>query len=316
MSAIILPFTRGPFDVESSVSAMVRLVGARPIPWLVAWRLLRSTGDAREIANRLRSQCRSSAMGEHMASAEEIAERLNARREGPHRWKAKCPAHDDSDPSLSIGEARTGGRWFTVLPDASRTTVIAALQAKGLWNGHEGTSTMRGAFAKNLDSPAIILPIPDNAPFPPIEHPTLGLPVETWNYFDASGHQSFQVWRLNPRRKEDDTAAILLGNGWQWRALPEPRPLYGLDKLTANPSAPVVVVEGENAADAASRIFPNSICVTSPGGSAAAAKCDWTPLAKRQVLVWPDADEPGADYQTNGDDNPAGSRLRDFRGGV
>ena len=56
------------------------------------------------------------------------------------------------------------------------------------------------------------------------------------------------------------------------------------------------MTEGEKAADAASRIFPDSVCVTSPGGSNAAGKCDWTPLKGRRVLIWPDADEPGAEY--------------------
>ena len=156
---------------------------------------------------------------------------------------------------------------------------------------------MRGAFAEKLDSPAIILPIPDNAPFPPIEHPILGLPVETWNYFDASGHQSFQVWQFESEGKKTVRPLSYWADGWQWRALPEPRPLYGLDRLAENPSAPVVVVEGEKSADAASRIFPDSVCVTSPGGSKAATKADWTPLAKRQILLWPDADEAGAGYQ-------------------
>lgn len=32
------------------------------------------------------------------------------------------------------------------------------------------------------------------------------------------------------------------------------------------------------------------------GGSQAAAKAAWTPLAGRKILIWPDADEPGAKY--------------------
>ena len=59
----------------------------------------------------------------------------------------------------------------------------------------------------------------------------------------------------------------------------------------------MVVVEGEKAADAASRIFPDSICVTSPGGSNAADKVRLDATAKRQVLIWPDADEAGAGYK-------------------
>ena len=228
-----------------------------------------------------------------MISAAEIAKGLGARRSGPHQWQGRCPSHKDRTPSLSITDGDDGRPLVHCHAGCEQSAVIEALRAKGLWNGYEGTSTMRAAFAEKLDSPAIILPIPDNAPFPPIEHPTLGLPVETWNYFDASGHQSFQVWRFESEGKKTIRPLSYWADGWQWRALPEPRPLYGLDRLAENPSAPVVVVEGEKSADAASRIFPDSVCVTSPGGSKAATKADWTPLAKRQILLWPDADEAG-----------------------
>ena len=71
---------------------------------------------------------------------------------------------------------------------------------------------------------------------------------------------------------------------WRWKGVPAPRPLYNLDKLAASPDAPVVVVEGEKSADAAARVFPKSVATTSPGGSQAASKADWTPLAGRRVL--------------------------------
>lgn len=43
-------------------------------------------------------------------------------------------------------------------------------------------------------------------------------------------------------------------------------------------------------------LFPDNIGVTSQGGSQAAGKADWTPLAGRDVLIWPDHDAPGAAY--------------------
>jgi Protein of unknown function (DUF3987) len=79
-------------------------------------------------------------------------------------------------------------------------------------------------------------------------------------------------------------------------AWPHSRPLYSLDKLVANPSTPVVVTEGEKAADAAMLFFPKSIATTSSGGAGAASRTDWTPLTRRRVLVWPDSDEPGRKY--------------------
>ena len=86
------------------------------------------------------------------------------------------------------------------------------------------------------------------------------------------------------------------GEGWRFAHWPDARPLYNLDRIAAHPDAPIVVCEGEKAADAAARIFPKSIATTSSGGANAASKTDWTPLAGRRVLIWPDNDDPGRKY--------------------
>ena len=75
-----------------------------------------------------------------------------------------------------------------------------------------------------------------------------------------------------------------------------PRPLYGLDRLAACLEAAVILCEGEKAADAAAELFPEHVAVTSPGGSKAAGKANWSALAQRRVTIWPDADEPGLKY--------------------
>lgn len=86
------------------------------------------------------------------------------------------------------------------------------------------------------------------------------------------------------------------GRRWQRKAPPEPRPLYGLDRLAARPDAPVLLCEGEKAADAAAALMPDAVCIASMGGSKAANKADWSPLQGRSLLIWPDADKPGAQY--------------------
>jgi putative DNA primase/helicase len=58
----------------------------------------------------------------------------------------------------------------------------------------------------------------------------------------------------------------------------------------------VAVVEGEKKCGRAARVFPESVCTSSPGGSQAASKAEWSPLAGRKVLMWPDCDEPGEKY--------------------
>ncbi len=107
--------------------------------------------------------------------------------------------------------------------------------------------------------------------------------------FDVAGGKQFLplTWC-----KEAET-----GNAaWRWRSWTVPRPLYGLDRLAARPNAPVVVCEGEKATDAAGRLLPDYVAVTSPHGSKSAAKADWLALRQRDVVIWPDADGAGASY--------------------
>jgi putative DNA primase/helicase len=89
---------------------------------------------------------------------------------------------------------------------------------------------------------------------------------------------------------------VAKGLRWRWKGLPSPRPLYGLDRLAERPDAPVVICEGEKAADAAAQVFPDCVCLTSCGGASAAAKSDWRPLAGRRGFHWPDADDCGLKY--------------------
>jgi putative DNA primase/helicase len=83
------------------------------------------------------------------------------------------------------------------------------------------------------------------------------------------------------------------GTAWRWKAPPAPRPLYRLDALRQHPDAPVLIVEGEKTADAAQRLFPGAVAITWPSGCKAIDKADWSPLAGRRCVLWPDADDPG-----------------------
>jgi putative DNA primase/helicase len=152
------------------------------------------------------------------------------------------------------------------------------------------------------DDGELALPVPADAPPPPRRHPSFGAPTMVWPYRDASGGLLCEIHRYDPvggRKQFLPATCWRRADGepeWRWKSIPSPRPLYGLDRVAANPGAPVIVTEGEKSAEAAARVFPKSVCVTSLGGSQAAGKADWKPLAGRRVLIWPDADEPGAKY--------------------
>jgi len=85
------------------------------------------------------------------------------------------------------------------------------------------------------------------------------------------------------------------GTEWKWSAPPAPRPIYNRAAITARPDAPVLIVEGEKTADAAAKLFPSAIAITWPSGCKAYAKSDWSPIAGRRCVLWPDADATGRD---------------------
>lgn len=65
-------------------------------------------------------------------SAEAIALALGGRRSGTG-WIARCPAHDDGNPSLSVTQ-RDGRVLVCCRAGCEQREVIAALRARGLWN--------------------------------------------------------------------------------------------------------------------------------------------------------------------------------------
>jgi len=68
-------------------------------------------------------------------TAAQIATELRGRRSGAG-WVARCPAHDDGNPSLSIGE-RDGKILVHCFSGCLQADVIAALKARGLWPERE-----------------------------------------------------------------------------------------------------------------------------------------------------------------------------------
>jgi hypothetical protein len=156
----------------------------------------------------------------------------------------------------------------------------------------DGAAPVSGATGETW---APILPAPH--PLPGVlRHRRHGTPAAIWHYRDAAGALLFAVARFDPPGARKEILPLTCGaDGWRWKPPPEPRPLYGLERLAARPAAPVLVVEGEKVADAAVGTFPDFAVVTWPGGARAVGKADWTPLRGRLVAAWPDSDAPGRD---------------------
>ena len=65
--------------------------------------------------------------------AEQIVKALGGRRAGAG-WQARCPAHDDSEPSLSIGETDDGKVLIYCHAGCEQHDVIDRLRERHLWN--------------------------------------------------------------------------------------------------------------------------------------------------------------------------------------
>jgi len=154
---------------------------------------------------------------------------------------------------------------------------------------------------RKVDAWTPITPVPADAAKPPAGHPTHGRPAMLFIYRDAAGEIPGYVARFNTADGKIFQPLTFCRNddgktSWRWKSWLEPRPLYGLDRLAARPDATVILAEGEKAADAASRLLPGFVAVTSPNGAKSVGKAAWGALSHRRVIIWPDADQPGMAY--------------------
>ncbi|MCF5746902.1 DUF927 domain-containing protein [Pseudomonas tremae] len=140
----------------------------------------------------------------------------------------------------------------------------------------------------------------------PVKHRQHGAPSKVWIYRDDKGHPLMALYRFDLGPDEDGKPKKVFApltwckrsdgetTQWRWQGLPEPRPLLRLDELALRADAPVVLCEGEKAADAAADLMPSHVATCWPNGSNSWHKADLTPLKGRDVLLWADNDDSGA----------------------
>ena len=186
-------------------------------------------------------------------TADSIVGTLEARRSGSC-WMAKCPAHDDNNPSLSIREV-DGRVLLHCHAGCRQRDVIEALKAKGLW--------------------------PESPQKPRRQIATI------YEYTDENGHLLYQVVRTQPKgffqRRPD-------GEGGWINKKSKRQVLYHLREILDAPL--VFVVEGEKDSNTL-RVY-GFVATTSAGGAEAPWLAEFTEtLARREVIIIPDNDKPG-----------------------
>lgn len=99
-----------------------------------------------------------------------------------------------------------------------------------------------------------------------------------------------------PGEKKKFIQATPAAGGWSPKGYPGDKliPLFNRIGLKRKPQARVLLVEGEKKVRAVTELgIENLVAVSSCGGSKAARRCDWSPLAGRTVYIWADNDEVG-----------------------
>lgn len=79
---------------------------------------------------------------------------------------------------------------------------------------------------------------------------------------------------------------------WWWKGFPVPRFPYGAELLKSSTNT-VLIVEGEKKCDAARSIFSALTVLTWLAGTGSVHLTEWTVLKGREVILWPDNDNPG-----------------------
>ncbi|WP_157314584.1 phage/plasmid primase, P4 family [Chitinibacter sp. GC72] len=119
----------------------------------------------------------------------------------------------------------------------------------------------------------------------------LGPYTGKWDYVTGSGELIACVYRYEPEAGKKEFRPWDVKRRKQ--AAPDPRPLYNQPGLLQ--ATQVLLVEGEKCADA---LIQLGIVATTAmqGAKAPVNKTDWSPLAGKSVLIWPDKDQPGWAY--------------------
>jgi putative DNA primase/helicase len=153
------------------------------------------------------------------------------------------------------------------------------------------------AIAEDITAkPQIVTPMPEPVAIPDSLQKSLGPePDAMWIYRMADGAAFGAVARWNPPGARKEIRPIVWdGKKFLTSGFGKGRPLYNGDLLAASPTAPVLIVEGEKAADGAAQYVPEGWVITTwQGGAKAVDQTDWSLLDGHSCVVWPDNDTPG-----------------------
>jgi hypothetical protein len=232
-------------------------------------------------------------------------------------WIARNPNRDDRSPG-SFRMNMQSGKWADFATSDSGSDPISLVaylmrlsQAEAAGTLDKETRTMNSMSFPFPAPPQFaekrpICPVPSDAPPMRYRHKVFGAPTQAWPYHDAEGRLVAYMARFDTvdaagQAKKDYLPITYCEmesgkHAWVAKGIPEPRPLYRVHEIAARSAAPVIVAEGEKAADAAELLFPEMVATTPAHGAKSPHKSDWSAVANRWVIVITDNDEAGEGF--------------------
>jgi hypothetical protein len=202
-------------------------------------------------------------------------------------WVARCPAHNDRTPSLSIDQGDDGRALLHCHAGCTHDAIAAALGIER----RELFADARESVAPQPRAPRLFATAKEGVE---AYRATLGQESARWIYRDAAGQPVGIVLRWN-LADGGKTIRPLWRIGENWRqTYPPQRSIYALDRLLNDRDNRVYVTEGEKCAEMIAAL--GLLATTSAGGANGAERATWEPLAGREVVILPDADEAGTKY--------------------
>jgi putative DNA primase/helicase len=200
-------------------------------------------------------------------SAADIAAALGGARKSGDSWMARCPAHNDRNPSLTLTE-RNGRLLVHCFAGCEQSAVIAALKERALWPEAE----RREAWIEWR---------------PGVRYPgKWGRITREYVYRAADGRAMYSTFRLEPksfRQGYQDPSGK-----WIWRKHVKQLP-YRLPEVLQ--SEICFVCEGEKDCDVLTEWGFTATCNAAGAGK---WRPEWGPyFSGKTVFIVPDNDEPG-----------------------
>jgi hypothetical protein len=201
----------------------------------------------------------------------------------------KCPFHEDHHPSGSIYQGTDNAWRFKchacgwngdIIDVQTQAYGTGSVETRSQATGHTGEQKQVVAAQANRTEPIPLEQIRAKMP---------GRVTHEHVYRNNFGQDVMRVFRCETSQGKTYRPITREGDGWVFGQLQKPWPIYRIPEIQ---KADVVVgVEGEKVADALAEY--GIVATTGPHGAGKAEYCDWTPLAGKKTILWPDFDEPG-----------------------